>query len=188
MKKFGTASKRTLNMAAKPRADLRPAAAAALIIIVGGALLARFGVIARLERLEREEAELSEMTERLSALREECADFNEIKSLYERRGFGPYDRTLCDRLEILEFLEETVFPSGRVESLGINGRTVSLKVSGPTLSETSELLDALKSDIRVETVTISSFSEEQKSPSVSLTVTLADASGLSREAEKTGGE
>ena len=85
-------------------------------------------------------------------------------------------------------MEETVFPAGRVESLGINGRTVSLKVSGPTLSETSKLLDALKSDERVETVTISSFSEEQKSPSVSLTVTLADASGLSREAEKTGGE
>lgn len=177
-KRAAFAAKPDMNLAFREE-QMHPAAliAALLAILAAAFLVARFGVLGRMEAVAREEAEVSALGVRLAGLQEACADYDEVEREYNRYTYSGYDRTLADRLDVLSLLEREVFPVCGAQRLSMSGRQVSLTLEGLDLESTSALIASLRADDLVEDVSVSTYNGDAgtKSPSTitQMTITLA---------------
>ena len=161
-----------------------------LIVIVAG-LFAKFAVINRLDQVNKAEAELSEMKKHLQTVENIYADYDEVQKEYNRYTYQNFDRTIPDRLDVLQMVERQLFTIGTVKNITISGRTVSLTLEGPNLEDVSVLYVALYSEPLVEDVIISSYNEQTKDEaitSINMTIYLVDATTLGTEDSTAGAE
>lgn len=183
MKKTKIPSKKTLNLVVKVKTLAHPTRLIPILLLIflGAGLFARFAVIGRLNQVKQAEAELADMQRNLEMIQSAYADYDEVEAEYNRYTYDNFDRTLFDRLDVLALLEREIFPVCSVQSLNISGQTISMTVKGPTLEQTSDILAALRSDLMVDNVYMSSFTDNSGAQggdgetTVVLTITLADA-------------
>ena len=193
MKNMKIPSKKTLNLMIKVKTLAHPTRLIPillLIVIVAG-LFAKFAVINRLDQVNKAEAELSEMKKHLQTVENIYADYDEVQKEYNRYTYQNFDRTIPDRLDVLQMVERQLFTIGTVKNITISGRTVSLTLEGPNLEDVSVLYVALYSEPLVEDVIISSYNEQTKDEaitSINMTIYLVDATTLGTEDSAAGAE
>ena len=186
-------SKTTLNLVVKVKTLAHPTRLIPilLLIFIGAALFAQFAVIRRLNQVKQAEAELTQMQELLEMTQNAYADYDAVEEEYNKYTYDNFDRSLFDRMDILDLIRRRLFPACTVQSLSISHNTstsndiLSLTVTGPTLEETYALVSGLLSEPMVEDVNIASYvdnsenaSADQPKSTVTMTITLIDATTL----------
>ena len=191
-------SKTTLNLVVKVKTLAHPTRLIPilLLICVGVALFTHFAVIRRLNKVKQAEAELEQMRSLLRTTQEAYADYDEVEEEYNKYTYENFDRSLFDRLDILDMIQRRLFPVSTVQSLSISHNTstnndiLSLTITGPTLEETYALLSGLMTEPMVEDVNIASYVDNSENATgsepmstVTMTITLIDATTLDEKLE-----
>ncbi len=177
--------KRTLNLMVRENTNPKPSRwiPGVLVVLILAALFGKFAVMDRFDRLNEAEAELAGLKAQVDSMRQATADYDQVRDDYNKYNFNGYDRTIVDRLDVLELLKREVYPVCRVGSLSIAGKTVSMTLSGLTLDQVSELIASLKADPLVDKVNVSTtgLSAESETGTANMTLTLVDATTLGGE-------
>ncbi len=194
-KKIKIPNKQTLNLVVKVKTLAHPTRLIPILILIflAAALFAQFAVIRRFNQVKQAEAELAEMQNLLEATEQAYKDYDDVELEYNKYTYENFDRTLFDRIEILDMIQRRLFPACTVQSLSISHNTstnndiLSLTVTGPTLEETYALAESIMSEPMVDDVYISSYvdgssngssSAETPQSTVTMTITLIDATTL----------
>lgn len=172
--------KPTLNLYFKEKSPLRltvviPCVA---LIVVFAALFAKFAVVDRFAALSEREGVLADERDAYDALVKSYEDYDEVAEEYGKYSYTGYDRSIADRLDVLDLLEREVFPIATVKRLSFSGNALSMTLEGLTLDQTSELLGKLEADPLVTHVTVRTTgygSDDDGEPTANMTVELADA-------------
>ena len=175
-------TKRTLNLMIREKKPFRPSRwiPGVLAVLLLAGLFGKFAVYDRYAALNRAEAELQRGKDQLAATQRAYADYAQVEEQYNHYSYAGFDRTIADRLDVMDILERHVFPVSRVTRLSVSGKTVTMTLSGLTLGQVSELVEKLKAEPLVEAVTVSTagFNEKDAIPTANMTLTLADADKL----------
>ncbi len=191
-KKIKIPQKQTLNLLVREKTLAHPTRLIPILLLIalGAGLFAKFAVIARLDKVKQAEAELAELQNILDMTQNAYADYDEVEEEYNKYTYENFDRSLFDRIEILEMIKRRLFPVCTVQSLnishnnGTNSDMLSLTVTGPTLQETYALVTSLMTEPMVDDVNISSYVDNSDNNSadakstVVMTITLIDATTL----------
>ena len=181
-------SKRTLNLAIRERRypDPKKWIPGVLVVILLAALFAKFAVVDRYAKLNEAESELAGKKAALEDTRAQYADYNEVRERYNMYSYEGFDRTIANRLDVMDLLKRDVFPVCEVRSLSVSGKTISLSVTDLNLSQISQLIATLEGEPMVSSVTVFTASDDREATmgSASLSVELMDAT----EVEKEGSE
>lgn len=176
-------SKKTLNLYYKEDKTTRPSTIALYALFFAVVLLAVSKVVV-FDRLD-ELTKVQEQTESLQAHYDEqmnsLKEYKEISSQYSRYSFSYLreDEILCDRMDVLEMLEQTVFVYGNVDTVSITEDVVSVNFSGTNLEETAQLVKLVESYEIVTHVEVSTATLNEEY-ATRMVITLAGA--------ETGGE
>lgn len=159
-----------------------------ILIILGANAFAQFAVIRRLNQVKQAEAEWAQMCYNLQMIEDSYADYDEVKAEYNRYTYQNFDRSIPDRLQILDMLEQKVFSVCTAHSLSITKRTVSMTLGGLDLAQTSELIASLRAEPMVEDVRVSSSTSSESdydgggsTTSTVMTVILKDPTTIPKE-------
>ena len=155
-------TKRTLNLLIREKKSIDPAKwiPGVVVVLIIAALIGKFAVADRFARLSKAESELAARKAHLEETYKAYEDYNEVQKRYNRYTYTGFDRTIADRLDVLDILEREFFPVCQVQSITISGKTVNLSVTGLTLSEASTLKERVEADPLVESLTVSTASHE----------------------------
>lgn len=110
-------------------------------------------------------------------------DYNEINDEYNRYSFSylTEDEVVCDRLEVVAMLEETVFKQATADSVIVTENVVSLSYQGLNLEETASLVKALEEYEIVEKVDVNTASlnssDEKDNLTTKMVITLVGEAG-----------
>lgn len=110
-------------------------------------------------------------------------DYNEISDEYNRYSFSylTEDEVVCDRLEVVAMLEETVFKQATADSVIVTENVVSLSYQGLNLEETASLVKALEEYEIVEKVDVNTASlnssDEKDNLTTKMVITLVGEAG-----------
>ena len=91
-------------------------------------------------------------------------------------SFLTKDEVFCDRMDVLEMLEETVLEYGKVNSISISENKVSVNMEGLDLSKTAKLSQKIKEYDIVKAVSINEASYGGDY-AVRLEITVAEEAG-----------
>ncbi len=180
-------SKRTLNLAIRERRypDPKKWIPGVLVVIILAALFSKFAVVDRYAKLNEAEAELAGKKAELAATQAQYADYDEVRERYNMYSYEGFDRTIADRLDVMDLLRRDVFPVCEVQDLSVSGKTINLSVTDLNLSQISQLIATLEGEPMVSSVTVFTASDDQEAVtgSASLSVELVDATEVEKEGE-----
>ena len=101
------------------------------------------------------------------------SDYDAVRDDYRKYNYEKYDKTIVDREDILDLLEEAVFPMGKVLTLNISNNTITLSLSGVLNTD----IDVMREHALVQNVIISRTSLVGDEATVAMTIILKDAEG-----------
>ncbi|HCO62286.1 MAG TPA: hypothetical protein DIT49_02320 [Clostridiales bacterium] len=188
-KKRQIASKTSLNLVVVERGMSHPTrfVPALAAIVLAAVLLGKLGVADRLDRLAAAEAEVQGIWNQSAALDSRMADYDQVEEEYNRYTYMDYDRTIIDRLDILDLVERQMLPVCTVQGMSISGSVMTLRLSGLTLEATAALSARLEEEKIVSSVTVSTSSYVSSTGSgevitiTNMTIALADATTLEED-------
>ena len=156
--KFPT--KKTLNLMIKEKTLASPTRLIPilLLIVVGALAFSKFAVADRLEKVNKEEAELATMKNQLELILNAFSDYDQVADQYSRYSYENFDRTIPDRIDVLEMLEEWFMPVCRIQSLSINGRDLTMTIADINMDTITYLTGVLTyEEPMVESITPTSY-------------------------------
>ena len=155
-------SKKVMNLYYKEDKTTRPSTIAlyVLFILVIMLAVAKVAVYDLVVKFEDEKAKLAENQALLAAQTEYLADYKEVSSKYSRYSYSylTAEERLCNRIDILDMLEETVFAETTTDSVVISDDVVSLNFKGLNLEDTAKLVAKLEKYEIVESVAVNTSS------------------------------
>lgn len=176
VKKKTVASKSTINLSChKSSFQPKRVIPVVLIIIVAGALFAKFGFLDLIDKKGDAYSDLAQKQETYSAVNARLIGYDELADQYGRYSYGWLTETeasLVDRMDLLEILEDTISPAAIIHDFAINNNVVSVNLSDITLDETSALVMKLESDPRIESVTVYSAKADDSDMKAQVAMTI----------------
>lgn len=179
-------TKKTLNLLIKEKTLASPSRLIPIlfIIVAGAYLFSKYAVAGRLEKVSREEAELAEMRRQLEMITNAFSDYDQVEDQYRRYSYENYDRSIPDRIAVLEMLENRLFPRCNIQSLTINGRDLNMVVTDIDLETLTYLNGMLPhEESLIESITISNYTDNtdkdnsgKSTITATVSIRLADAS------------
>lgn len=175
-------SKKTINLYYKEDKTTRPSTIALYALFIAVVLLAVSKVIVfdRLDELSKVQIEAEELQAHYDAQMETLRDYKEVSSQYSRYSFSYLreDEILCDRMDILAMLEQTVFVYGKVDTVSITEDVISINFTGTNLEETAQLVKLVEgyeivSNVEVNTATLN----EEYATRMVITLVTAETGG-----------
>ena len=155
-------SKKVMNLYYKEDKTTRPSTIALYVLFILVIMLAvgKVAVYDLIVKFEDEKAKLVENQALLAAQTEYLADYKEVSSKYSRYSYSylTAEERLCDRIDILDMLEETVFAETTIDSVVISDDVVSLSFKGLNLEDTAKLAAKLEKYEIVESVAVNTSS------------------------------
>ena len=184
--------KKSINIAAVGQKKTRLAVALPLFLFALAVIAAftKFLVMDRLEGVDREEQKLRELRAQLSAANAELESFGELKEEYAHYTFADMtDEELhrVERSDVVELLERIVIPRAALNSWSVSENQLTLAVTLDTLQDTSELVQLLNEDARVDFATVKSAVTNEIKPKAPTMAAPAEPA-LSEESEGEGGK
>lgn len=189
-KKDGYPSKKTINLYYKEDKTTRPSTIALYVLFIAVVLLAAAKILVFDLTVELNEAQ-AQVDSKQKYIDEQLLlleDYKEISSQYSRYSFSYLkdDEIICDRMDVLEMLERTVFLYSTVEYVSISGDMVSINFTGPNLEETASLVRMVEGYPIVEHVTVNTATLDE-AYATRMVITLIGAEEAAEE-DTTGGE
>ncbi len=84
-------------------------------------------------------------------------------------------------MDVLSLVEDDLLPAAGLQSLSLNNNVLSLVLTGLSLEQTSEMVDTLSEDPRVESAHVSSVNTTDENLSqISMTITLLAGEELTK--------
>jgi len=155
-------SKKVLNLYYKEDKTTRPSTIALYVLFILVVMLAvgKVAVYDKMVELDEVKTELAGKQAHLDEQMAYLADYKDVSSQYSRYSFSylKSEEKVCDRMEVLNMLEETIFAESKVESLVITDNVVSLSFSGLNLQETAWISKKIEEYDIVEKVVVSTAS------------------------------
>lgn len=146
-----------------------------LVIILVGALFAKFGFLDLIDKKSLAYSNLAQKQETLSAVNAQLTGYDELAAQYGRYSYGWLTETeasLVDRMDLLEILETTVSPVATVKDFAINNNIVAVNLADITLEKTSDLVKKLESDPRIQSVAVYSAKTEDDDMKAQIAMTI----------------
>ncbi len=139
-------------------------------------LIEFFGIYQPYRAIEQAEADLASDRDKLTQIQDKIKDYDSVREDYLKYNYEHYDKTLVDRLDVLEMLGRTVFAVGKVQSLSISSNAISLTASGIDEATASSLYVTLLAEEIVETVNYRMFTAQESSePRLTMAITLVNS-------------
>ena len=157
-------SKTYMNLAVQPKSkmDVKRSIPLAIVLVIVVGLFVKFGVLDFYGRVNEAQAELNQHQAVLNQLNAQLVNYDAVQEEYEAydKEHLVSDAGLVSPVETLEMLDRVVAPNAHVQSIAINGNTVTLNVSDITLDSAGALVSLLYKEPIVANVTVSTASTQ----------------------------
>lgn len=184
-------SKRVINLYYKEDKTTRPATIALylLFVLVVCLAVAKLAVYDKLTELEDVRQTLEKNQAYLANQMEYLKDYGEVSSKYSRYSYSylTAEEKICDRMDILSMLEETVFVQSTVETVAVSDNVISLNLKGMYLEDAARLAKEVEQYDIVARVEVNAASLNTSGNALEDTLTTQMVITLVSE-EETGGE
>jgi len=142
---------------------------------------AKFLVLDKLTELDAAKTLCEQNQNILSTYADTLEEYDEINGQYNRysSSFLTEGEILCDRMEVLSMLEETIFAQGTMDSVTITDNTVLVNFKGINLEETAVLTQRLEGYDIVKAVDVNaaSLNSSAGNYSVRMVIALTESTG-----------
>ena len=128
-----------------------------IIFLVALGVFTKFGVIDKISEASAAEAAYNDMQRQITELKEQNADYEEVKKDYSHYGMGYLDDSeilLVDREDVLDLLDKYVLKNADIKTLAVTDNTVTLTVEKTRLNAISSIVKELEADSDVAFVTV----------------------------------
>ena len=128
-----------------------------IIFLIALAAFTKFGVIDKIAQMSAAEAAYNDMQRQITELKEQNADYEEVKKDYSHYGMGYLDDSeilLVDREDVLDLLDKYVLKNADIKTLAVTDNTVTLTVEKTRLNAISSIVKELEADSDVAFVTV----------------------------------
>ena len=176
-------TKRSINFAeiGKQKTNYMSTVIVVVIVLVIAALVAKFGVMDRLDEVAAEEARTAELQTQLNQSYATIESFGELTETYARytySGMTDAEVTLADRVAVLDLIDRVVYNRCNVESWQLSGNELVLNINvegkEKNMRQINFLTNELQNDPMVLTAQLTDSSAYKKTKSAddeALTVT-----------------
>ena len=176
-------TKRSINFAeiGKQKTNYMSTVIVIVIVLVIAALVAKFGVMDRLDEVAAEEARTAELQTQLNqsyATIESFGELTETYAQYTYSGMTDAEVTLADRVAVLDLIDRVVYNRCNVESWQLSGNELVLNINvegkEKNMRQINFLTNELQNDPMVLTAQLTDSSAYKKTKSAddeALTVT-----------------
>lgn len=175
-KKDAYPSKKVINLYYKEDKTTRPSTIALYVLFAAVVMLAvvKVGVFDMLDKLDEAKSAYTANQRHLEEQMAKLENYDEISSKYSRYSYSylKEDEMVCDRMDVLTMLEETIYKEAEVKSTAIAGNVISMQYTGLTLEQTSWLVQRLNNYSIVEKVDVNTASLNASSENVNLSTTM----------------
>ena len=184
-------SKRVINLYYKEDKTTRPSTIALylLFILVVCLAVAKLAVYDKLTELEDVSQTLEKNQAYLANQMEYLKDYGEVSSKYSRYSYSylTAEEKICDRMDILSMLEETVFVQSTIETVAVSDNVISLNLKGMYLEDAARLAKEVEQYDIVARVEVNAASLNTSGNALEDTLTTQMVITLVSD-EETGGE
>lgn len=135
------------------------------LIFAGAAAISKFAVADRLLEVNRQQKIVSDIQEQVDAANayiESMGDLQQVYAHYTYQGFQ-MDEILCmNRPDVLELLQNVIFPNVSVSSWSLTGNQLTLPVTGESLADINELVQLLDKQELVDYCTVTTAMTDER--------------------------
>ena len=190
-------SKKVMNLYYKEDTTTRPSTIALYVLFILVVMLAvgKVAVYDLMIKLEDEQAKLVQNQAMLDSQLEYLADYKEVASKYSRYSYSylTAEEKICDRIDILNMLEATVFSVAKVESLMITEDVISVSFKGLNLEESAAVTSKIEAydiveKVAVNTASLNDNAEEEGKEALVTKMVITLVSEEAEETEEVGGD
>lgn len=189
-------SKRTINLCMREKSGISVevflAALAAILVVV--MLVEFFGVYRPYLKVEELQNDLAAVQRDLDDKNKKMKDMDDyylekyemhMEEYYNQFNFNGFDRSIADRLDILNLLDKIVgkegFESAELRKLSVNGNTVDITVDGLDGKQVAELFVAFSDDPLVERAVVRDTGFSNNIPYATMIIYMADATKVQED-------
>lgn len=154
------------------------------ILILAGLLFVKFGVVDRLTAVYEAQTKAAEAEAELAEMQAKNADYDQVLAEYESFNLTKQIQSgSCDIMECLTLVKKNLISVSRVQAFTISGNTITIKISGVTLNQISNIYKNLTASPDVASVKVYTAStlSNAKTTTTSMTIQM-------KESEKTAAE
>ena len=163
-----------LVVSSKKKLDLRSTAPKAVLIALLVLVVCKFGIFDFYDRMNQKQAELTKQEQVLDNLRLQLSDYAAVKAeydTYETTKLVADDLTVS-ALDALDLVDRYVANAAHIDSLDLQGNTVSLNLSDITLNGVGKLVSKLYEQPIVANVSVSTATTGKESETSAATATM----------------
>ena len=127
------------------------------VIVIGAAALAKFGVADRLIEVNRQQNMVNSLQQQVDAANayiESIGDLQDTYAHYSYQGFTMDELSYMNRPDVMQLLQDIIFPKVTVGSWSLDGSQLTLPVTGATLEDINKLAQELNAQDLVEYCTV----------------------------------
>lgn len=150
-------TKETVNLCMKDRKDITFELFFLLLALILVILLIVefFGIYRPYLSIEKAEAQLAADQAKLEQLQDSMRDYNDVHEQYRKYNYENFDRSIVDREDILDMLEDKVFSMGIIQSISISRNTLTMTLTGVNRNE----IDAMQAGVREDPIVFNVFAQ-----------------------------
>lgn len=165
----------TVNLCKRERKGISVATFCLVFAIILVVLIAieYFAAYLPYRQMELKERELADKQAQLSGLYGAMSDREAVQQEYREYNYANFPYYLVDRLDVLAFVKERIFPYGKIDGVSVAENTISLTIRGIVgEAAANELLDGIRNDSRVEDLPMSNTTLDRGSSGQDLMITV----------------
>ncbi len=147
-----------------------------VIVLIVGALFAKFGILDQLDKKTAAYNELGLKQDQLNAVNTKLSGYEELEKQYGRYSYGwmsDSEVNLVSRMDVLELVEEKIAPAAVIENLAVNNNVLTMNIHGITLEQASAMVKSLEqSDLVVSATVYNAVAEEAEEARIFISILL----------------
>ena len=163
-------TKRSINFAeiGKKKTNYLGAVPIIIVVLIIGALVAKFGIMDRLEEVTKAEAATAELQAQLNQAYSKVESFGSLTNTYAQytfRGMTNEEVTMADRVEILDLIDRVIVGRCNVDSWELSGNELVVNVTVDNANDLRQLnliTNELKKDTMVQTASLTNSKSSKK--------------------------
>ena len=162
----------------KKKLELRSTLPKAILVVLIAVAAIKFGVFDFYDRVAQKEAELAQQTHVLSNLEAQLTNYDAVKAEYETYESTKLvaDGMIVPAMDALNLVDRYITPAAQVDSINLQGNTMTLNLSNITLNGVGKLVSTLYQQPIVANVTVSTAAtnkgDNTQKTTAAMTITL----------------
>ena len=150
---------------------------AVIIVLILGALFAKFGILDQLDKKTAAYNELGMKQDQLNAVNTKLAGYEELEKQYGRYSYGWMDETeinMVSRMDVLHLVEDEIASIAFIDNLAVNNNVLTLNIHGITLEQASAMVKSLEDRGLVQSAAVyNAVAQEAQEAEIFMSIILA---------------